>query len=173
MSGNVNRACLHGVTSYMQELRHAVRLLTRNPLFAITAALSLAIGIGANTTIFTIADALLFRAPVGVVDAKQLVDIGRSQEGKGFDTNSYPNYLDVRARNTVFSDVYAHRFDPQPMSLGTTQGAERIDGGVVSSNYFAVLGTRAAVGRLFASTSAAEVVLTHRLWTRRFGKDPN
>ena len=86
-------SCLHDV-------RYAIRLLRRNPIFALTAALSLAIGIGANTTIFTIANALLFKTPPGVVEPGRLVDIGRSQNGAGFDNNSYPNYLDVRRRST-------------------------------------------------------------------------
>ncbi len=85
--------------SWLQDVRYAARLLRRNPLFALTAVLSLAIGIGANTTIFTIANALLFKPPAGVVEPDRLVDIGRSQNGQGFDNGSYPNYLDVRARN--------------------------------------------------------------------------
>src|SRR5438477_13107029 len=66
------------------DLGYGVRLLRRNPLFALTAALSLAVGIGANTTVFTIADALLLRAPTGVADADRLIDIGRSLNGRGF-----------------------------------------------------------------------------------------
>src|SRR5204862_5902374 len=88
-----------------RDLQHAARLLRRNPLFALTAALSLAIGIGANTTIFTVANALLFRTPSGVVEPARLVDVGRSQDGSGFDNGSYPNYVDVKSRNTVFTDI--------------------------------------------------------------------
>ncbi len=95
----------------LQDFRYAARLLRRNPLFALTAALSLAIGIGANTAIFTIANALLFRPPAGVVAPGRLVDVGRSQDGEGFDNSSYPNYLDIRARNTVFDGIYAYRFE--------------------------------------------------------------
>ena len=84
----------------------------------LTAALSLAIGIGANTTIFTIANALLFKPPSGVAEPGRLVDVGRSQDGRGFDNGSYPNYLDIRARNTVFSGIYAYRLGAEPMSLG-------------------------------------------------------
>src|SRR5205823_5418390 len=84
----------------------------------------------------------------GVVEHGRLVDIGRSQNGAGFDTNSYPNYLDIRRRSTAFSGVYAYRLDSQAMSLGSNAGAERVYGEVVSSNYFTVLGTKAAVGRL-------------------------
>lgn len=162
----------------MHDLRYAIRLLARNPLFALTAVLSLAIGIGANTTIFTIANALLFRAPAGVADAKRVVDIGRSQAGEGFDNSSYPNYLDVRTRSRTFASVYAYRFDPQPMSLGGNGGAERVYGGVVSNNYFEALGTRPAAGRLLSRGDSEQpgaapvVVLTYRMWTRRFHQDP-
>src|SRR3989442_14467862 len=108
------------------EIRYAARLLCRNPLFALTAVLSLAIGIGANTTIFTIANALLLKPPAGVVDPNRLVDVGRSQNGQGFDKSSYPNFLDIRSRNTLLSGVYAYRFGAGPMSLGGGAGAERV-----------------------------------------------
>jgi hypothetical protein len=106
--------------AWRQDVRYAFRLLRRNPLFALTAAASLAIGIAAATTIFTIGNALLLRPPAGVADPGRVVDIGRSQDGRGFDTSSYPNYLDIRARNTVFSNVHAYNLEPQAMSLGPT-----------------------------------------------------
>ena len=81
--------------SWAQDVRFAARLLRRHPLFTLTAAASLAIGIGANTTIFTIANALLFKTPRSVADAGRLVDVGRSQDGQGFDNGSYPSYLDI------------------------------------------------------------------------------
>jgi putative ABC transport system permease protein len=164
--------------SWLQDLRYAVRLLRRNPLFALTAVLSLAIGIGANTTIFTIANALLFKPPLGVADASRLVDVGRSQDGQGFDNGSYPNYLDIRARNTVFSGIYAYRLGPEPMSLRGNDGAERIYGEMVSTNYFNVLGTPPHIGRLFTSDDSEQpaatplAVLSHRFWMRRFNGDP-
>ena len=164
--------------SWLQDLRYAVRLLRRNPLFALTAVLSLAIGIGANTTIFTIANALLFKPPLGVADASRLVDVGRSQDGQGFDNDSYSNYLDIRARNTVFSGMYAYRLGPEPMSLRGKDGAERIYGEMVSTNYFNVLGTPPHIGRLFTSDDSEQpaatplAVLSHRFWMRRFNGDP-
>ena len=126
--------------SWSLDVRDAVRLVRRSPLFAATAIVSLAIGIGANTTIATVADALLLRAPAGVADPGRLVDIGRTRDGRGFDNASYPNYLDLRARTTTLADVYAYRFEPQPLSLRVESGAERIYGGLVSTNYFSVLG---------------------------------
>jgi putative ABC transport system permease protein len=88
-----------------QDIIYALRLLRRDLLFALTAALSLAIGIGANTTLFTIVDALLIRGPSGVADPQRLIDIGRSQAGDGFDTSSYPNFLDLRTRRATEIDA--------------------------------------------------------------------
>src|SRR6266850_2343509 len=162
-----------------QDIRYAARLLRRNPLFALTAALSLAIGIGANTTIFTIANALLFKPPAGVVEPHRLVDVGRSQNGQGFDNSSYPNFLDIRSRSTLLSGIYAYRFGAEPMSLGGPDGAERIYGSLVSANYFSVLGTRPFIGRLFSSDDGEQaggtplVVLSHHFWMRRFNGDPS
>src|SRR5262249_33657331 len=104
--------------SWLHDVRYALRLLRRSPLFTATAVLSLTIGIGANATIFSIASALILRPLPGLTDPSRLVDIGRTQDGEGFDTTSYPNYRDVRDRVTTVSDLYAYRVDPQPMSLG-------------------------------------------------------
>src|SRR5262245_507737 len=163
----------------VQDLKYAVRLLRRNPLFALTAILSLAIGIGANSTIFTIANALLFKPPAGVAEPGRLVDVGRSQNGQGFDNNSYPNFLDIRARNAVFQDIYAYRFGADPLSMGGPNGAERIFGDQVTLNYFAVLGTRPFLGRLFGPGDSEQpgaapiAVLSYRFWKRRFNGDPS
>jgi hypothetical protein len=91
---------------------------------------------------------------------------------------SYPNYLDIRARNTVFTDIYAYKLGAEPMSLGGADGAERIFGDMVSTNYFDVLGARPQIGRLFASTDGNQpgatpfAVLSHQFWKRRFNGDP-
>jgi predicted permease len=163
------------------DLRHGARLLGRNPLFAATAALSLAIGIAACTTIFTVAYALLFQAPTGVIDPPRLVDIGTSRNGAGFSPTSLPNYEDVRARATTLEGVYASNLFPQPLGLGTigaSAGADRVFGTFVSANYFTVLGAQPAVGRLFGASDSEQpgaapiVVLSYRLWARRFHTDP-
>jgi putative ABC transport system permease protein len=166
------------IDSWLQDIRYAGRLLRRNPVFALTAVVSLAVGIGANTTIFTIASALLFKPPAGVVEPGRLVDVGRSQDGQGFDNGSYPNYLDIRARNTVFTDIYAYRIGAEPMSLGGKDGAERIFGDMVSTNYFTVLGTRPHLGRLFRPEDGERpgatplALLSHHFWLRHFNGDP-
>jgi putative ABC transport system permease protein len=157
----------------LQDARYALRLLRRSPAFTCIAALSLAIGIGANTTIFSVANALLLRPLPGLTRADRLVDIGRTQNGHGFDTTGYPNYRDVRERTTLLSGVYAIRLEPLAMSLSAAGGAERVYGTLVSGNYFSVLGTRAVRGRLFTDAddkpeSAAATVISYELWQRSF-----
>src|SRR4051812_30746735 len=163
-----------------RDLRHAARLLRRNPLFTVTASLSLAIGIAANTTVFTVANAVLFREPAGVANPAALVDIGTRMPGGGFGNSSYANYLDLRERTTTLDGVYAYSLFPRAMSLesGGASGSERIFGTLVTGNYFAVLGTRPAAGRLFSieeadRSGAGSMVLSHRFWTRRFNRDPS
>ncbi|PYP38772.1 MAG: hypothetical protein DMD48_08665, partial [Gemmatimonadetes bacterium] len=164
-----------------RDLRHAGRLLRRDRLFTATAALSLALGISANTTIFTVANALLFQPPAGVVEPNRLVDIGTSGLRGGFGPSSYPNYLDIRERTTSLDGVYAYSRFPQAMSLGgvgTDVGTESVFGSVVTLNYFTVLGAIPAAGRLFGRADSDHpgaspvVVLSHRFWTRHFNTDP-
>ncbi|MGH9199762.1 MAG: hypothetical protein ACRD2A_00815 [Vicinamibacterales bacterium] len=104
------------------ELRHAIRLLLRSPLFTATAVLSLAIGIGATTTVFTLADALLLRKPVGVADPDRLVDVGRTRRGREFDNSSYPNFKDIAAQTKLLSGVYGLDLEPSSVALGGERG---------------------------------------------------
>ncbi|HET7221370.1 MAG TPA: ABC transporter permease [Vicinamibacterales bacterium] len=165
--------------TWLQDTRHAFRLVRRSPIFLATAALSLSIGIGANTTIFSVANALLVRPLPGLADADRLVDIGRTRNGSGFDTFSYPYYRAVRERATTLSGVYAIFLQPLPISLGGRGEAERVYGTLVSGNYFNVLGTRPAVGRLLDDRDDvtrgghAVAVISHRLWEERFGSNPD
>src|SRR5262245_47354000 len=161
-----------------QDLRYGARMLRKQPGFTLVAALTLAFGIGANTAIFSVANALLFRPPVGVAKPGELVDIGRSRGGGGFSPNSYPNYVDLRQRATTLAGVYAYPLFPQALSLGTDAGAERIYGAFVSTNYFTVLGAMPVAGRLFTTVDSEQpgaspyAVLSHTCWTRRFHGDP-
>ena len=162
-----------------RDLVHAARLLRRNPVLTITATLSLAIGIGANTTIFTVANALLLQPPAGVVDPSRLVDIGSTRGGAGFGPSSYPNYLDIRQRASTLDAVYAYSRFPEAMSVGGAGlSTDSIFGSVVTGNYFTALGAVPAVGRLFDAGDSDQpgaspvTVLSHGLWTRRFDKDP-
>ena len=157
-----------------QDVRYGLRLLRRSPLFTATAALSLAIGIGANTTVFSVVSALLLRPFPGLVEPGRLVDVGRTTNGSGFDTATYLNYQDLRARTTTLSELYAYRVEPQPISLSDGREAERIYGVPVSGNYFRALGTVPVAGRLFNDlddrpNAPAVAVISYELWQRRFG----
>jgi putative ABC transport system permease protein len=162
------------------DLAYAARLLRRNPVFASTAALSLAVGIGANTTIFTVAHALLFQPPAGVVRPDRLVDIGRTvRRGNAFNPASYPDYVDLRARATLLDGVYATSVFPIGTSLAIdASGAERVFASRVSLNYFEILGVVPAAGRLFGRGDSEQpgaspiVVLSHPFWMRRCNGDP-
>lgn len=161
---------------------YALRLLRRTPLVAATAVVSLAIGIGANTAIFTVASAVLLRPPAGVADPHRLVDIGTVRGDGGFNPGSYPTYLDLRDRTTTLAGVYAHPMFPRPLSLTMSGGSiadasERAFGLFVTPNYFEVLGARASLGRLPGIADAGSpdapttLVLSHGFWTRRFNGD--
>ena len=158
------------------DIRYALRLLARSPIFTITSVLSLALGIAASTAIFSLADAFLLRPRVGVADPATLMDIGRAdRDGQGFDNFGYPLFEAMRAGNTHFSALSAIQFGPTVMSLGDAQSSERVFAALVSGNYFEIAGTRPAAGRFFlpdedrTPDTHPVVVLNHEFWVSRFG----
>ncbi|HZF72875.1 MAG TPA: ABC transporter permease, partial [Gemmatimonadaceae bacterium] len=162
-----------------QDVRYATRLLRRNRLFTVTATVSLAIGIGANAAIFSIANALFFRAPAGVADPDRIVDIGISRNGnQNFNPGSYPDFVDIRQRATLLDGVYATSLFGKHMGLQTPdRTVTPIFASSVTVNFFAVLGARPSAGRLFEEGDAeasgfTPVVLSHSFWTRVFNRDP-
>jgi predicted permease len=161
------------VENLMRDLRHAVRMLRRTPLFTVAAITMLALGIGANTTVFTFVENILLRS-LPVRDPQQLGVLNWGEM-----TNmSYPNYVDFRDRNTVFSILAAYRFNPMSMSI---QGREsfRVWGYEASGNYFETLGIKPLLGRFFGPAEDGKpdanpvVVISHRYWTSRFNADSN
>src|SRR3982751_1278021 len=129
----------------LADVRYAVKWLVRSPGFAAVAVLSLAVGIGFNTALFSIVDAVLFR-PLPIADASAIVDVyTRSSDGDRYATWSYPAYLDFKARNAVFSDLLG--YSPSIAALKAGDRSRMALGEVVSGNYFQVLGVTAAVGR--------------------------
>lgn len=169
------------VETFVQDLRYAARLLRRNPLFALTAAFSLAIGIGATTSIFTVGNGLLFRAAPGVADPDSLVDVVSLERSAGFepgvDPFSFPNYLDLRQRVTTLDHVYGYELQLRQASLRADETAERVFVTFVTSGYFRALGVAAAAGRTIdpgdgeQPGGAPVVVLSHRYWERRFNRN--
>jgi predicted permease len=158
------------------DIRYALRLLVRSPIFTLTSVLSLAIGIAASAAIFSLADAFLLRPRIGVADPATLVDIGRSDpKGQGFDNFGYPLFAEMRARSTLFTGMSAIQFGPEVMSLGDAHSSERVFAALVSGNYFELVGTRPAAGRFFVPEEDRTpethpvIVLSHDFWSRRFG----
>jgi predicted permease len=167
------------VETLAQDVRYAARLLRRNPIFALTAAASLAIGIGATTTVFSVANGLLLTVPPGVSDPSTLVEIARVEEGDfGIEQIPYAAYLSLKKSARTLDDVYGYELNLEPVSLRADGGSERVFASFVTMNYFDVLGVRAAAGRLFGRSDrevaggSPMVVLSEALWTRRFNRDP-
>ena len=172
------------IDALFQDVGYALRVLRRSPLFTVTAVLSLAIGMAGTAVVFGLADAYLFREPPGVEDADRLVEVGRIDagddggfySGDGFDTFSYPNYLDYRERQTVFAGLAAYHVGGiAKFGLGTSENAARVPGAYVSANYFTVLGVPIVLGRGFLpeeeqlGNPSAVTVISHRLWQTQFG----
>ena len=156
-----------------QDAAHGFRLLRRSPVFTATAALSLAIGIGANTAIFTVANALLFRPPAGIADPSELVVIGTARGDGGLNPLGYAAYLEVARRTTSLSAVFAEGLFPRVMGLAApgTATAEPVLGQTVTANFFTALGSPPARGRVFADGDESAAVLNYDYWRRRFNGD--
>ena len=166
-----------GVLSVLQDVRYALRAFAANRGFALAALLSLAIGIGANTSVFSVANALLLR-PLPYQDADRLVILWNRSPGLGItrDWFSTAQYFDIRS---------GHRgFDQLATAIGGTYNLtgdgepERVGAVRVSSGLFPMLGARPQSGRLFVSEEdspgqAATAVLSYGMWSRRYGSDPH
>jgi putative ABC transport system permease protein len=154
------------------DVRFACRWLRRSPGFATLAIGSLAIGIGFNAALFTVVDALLFR-PLPVERPEQLVDVYTTgSDGDAYATSSYPDYLDYRSRNDVFSDMLA--FSPSLDAVKVGARSRLALGQVVSGTYFQLLGVRALVGRTLTpeddrAGAPRAAVISYALWRRDYG----
>jgi len=168
------------VNTTLGDLRYALRGLLRSPLFSIVAILSLALGIGANTAIFTLVDQILLRK-LPIAAPEQLVML--YQRGSHMGSNlgsrmhSYPIYQDLQARAEPLSEVLCRRLVPASISIDNR--TERVTVEAVSGNYFTMLGVPPAIGRVFSSREDDQiyqghpvVVLGYDYWTSRFARDP-
>ncbi len=153
----------------IKDIRYAVRVLWKNPGFTTVATLALALGIGANSTIFSLANSVFLR-PLPVPEPNRLIWLFNDRESPV----SYPDYLDYNQAD-IFSGILAYNW--VPLNLGGEGQAERVQGALVSANYFDVLSVRVERGRSFLpqedQTSGASpvAVISHALWQRRFGSD--
>ncbi len=157
-------------------MRYAFRTLLKNPGFALAAILTLALGIGANTAVFSVVNGLLLR-PLPVADPAAIVSVFTSDySGPRYGTSSYPDYVDFRDRAHSFRGLVAYELTP--FSLGTDDMAVRLFGAVVSGNYFDTLGLKLARGRGFrpdedgAPGAHPVAVISYAVWQRQFGGDP-
>lgn len=156
------------------DFRYSLRMLLKNPGVTAAAVLSLALGIGANATIFTWVQSVLLNPLPGVPDPGRLyVLAGQSRAGddRSF---SYPNFRDIRAQATTFHPILQ---DDVLLSVSDGQQADRVFGVLVSGNYFDVVGTRPLLGRTFSKAEdqtpggAPVLVISYAVWQRRFGGD--
>ena len=161
----------------MNDLRYAIRMLIKSPAFTVIAIAALALGIGANTAIFSVIDAVLLR-PLPYPESDKLLLI--RERMRMFDTGSvsYPNYLDWRAAQHSLTDVALYRSEGLNLSSrGEETPPERIDGAVMSWNMMRIVGLKPILGRDFTESEDVSggpkvVLISEGLWKRRFGKSP-
>src|SRR5882757_2093698 len=148
--------------TFWQDVRYSLRTLLKRPGFTLTVVITLALGIGANATIFTWIKAVLLESLPGIERPEELVEIWGATRNNSALSLSYLDYLDLRDRNEVLSGLIAHQM--LPLNLGRGGKPERVQGSIVSGNYFHDLGVRALIGSTFAGA-------TIDLWTPVMMKD--
>jgi predicted permease len=162
-----DRRGLPWLENFFQDFRYALRTLRKNPGFTLIASLTLALGIGANTAIFSLVDAFLLR-PLPVKDPQQLILVRRAFP--------YSTFEQFRDRNHSFSGIFA--FDESHVTVTIDGHPEYVDGDFVSGSYFDVLGIRAIAGRTFRPDDdqpgrQSLAVISYRYWDQRFGREPS
>jgi len=161
-----------------QDLRYGLRMLLKRPGFTAVAIIALALGIGANTAIFSVVNAVLLR-PLPFAAPERLMSVWETNLQRGVNRNSvaYPNFADWREQNHVFERMASYH-DSDLMLTGVSEPA-RLQGAVVNADLFPLLGVSPSLGRAFLpdedkpSESGRVVVLSHRLWQQRFNADPH
>ena len=168
------------MSTILQDLRFAIRQLLKSPGFTTVAVLTLALGIGTNTTFFSVIDGLLLSPPANVMAPDRLVTLYQTLAKGGPDsympTWSYPDYLYFQNGNAVFSELAAYSL--VPVSVGVEGSSEQTFGEIVSGNYFAARGTGPLLGRFFmtkqddAEAPSLVAIVSYEFWRNRFASDP-
>jgi len=160
----------------IQDVRLGIRMLRKSPVFTAVAVLSLALGIGANTAIFTLIDAILLRW-LPVQNPQELVVLARNPSRPRI-WFSYPDYRYIRDENRSYTGLIAFSSGESPISFSWQRGPSRLVAlSMMSGNYFQVLGVQPAIGRLFNPADNEKegahpyAVLSHAFWKRAFGED--
>ena len=160
--------------TFFQDIRYGFRVLRASPGFAVVAVLSLALGIGANTSIFSVVNAALLR-PLPVTEPERLAFVFNGTTTEPWSVSSYPDYKDYRDQNEVFSGLLT--YSDITLSARVEDQTDLITGSIVSGNFFDVLGLQAALGRTFSPEEDVTpnthpvAVISHDLWQQRFGGD--
>ncbi|HVX67768.1 MAG TPA: ABC transporter permease [Bryobacteraceae bacterium] len=162
----------------LDDLRYGLRLLRKSPGFAAVAVLTMAVGIAANTTVFSWIDSVLLNPLPGAGDPARVVTLETVAPSGEHITTSYPDYRDIRDHNTLFENVAVTQM--RAMNLGEDPDAQRVWGELVSGNYFDTLRVTPALGRFFNGPEKSDApgahpvaVLSHALWTSRYHADPS
>lgn len=163
--------------AFLKDIRYGIRGLLKRPSLTIIAIITLAIGIGSNSAMFSVVNSLLMK-PLPFSDLDRIVAIWEKVPSRGVERNesSVANYLDWRAQNNSFEQIGLYRW--WSTNLTGIQPPERVQGFLVSANFFDVVGMKPMIGRGFTADEdqpgkAPVAVLTYALWQRRFGGDPN
>ena len=162
------------MTTFFRDVRHGARMLSRRPVFTFVIILTLALGIGATTAIFSVVNAVLLRA-LPYPDPERLVVLAEKMRGGQRVGVAYPNYLDFRERAQSFTEMAGYR--NAQLNLTGVDKPVRLQGREVGWNFFRMLGARPQLGRLFAADdeqagAARTVILGHAAWQEQFGGDP-
>jgi len=159
-----------------QDLRYGARMLLKKPGFTLIAVLTLALGIGANLTIFSFVDTMFLR-PLPASDPERLVTVEATRNGRWSDGHAYRTYTHYRDHCHSLEALVAH-YSTAPVNI-VAEGDSRVaNGAVVSANYFSALGIQPRLGRFFLPEEDAVpdrdqvVVISYRMWESRFGSDP-
>jgi predicted permease len=161
----------------LQDIRYGLRMIAKVPAFTLLAVLALALGICANTTIFSFLNGVLLRPLTGIKDPERLAAVYTSDYSSGlYGGSSYPDYVDLRDQANVFENLAAS--DQRVLNATGESEAERVRGLIVTGNYFDVLGVRAQLGRTLQPSddqlsTALPVVISDSFWKRRFNADPD
>jgi putative ABC transport system permease protein len=164
------------IETLFQDLRYGLRILRKNPGFTLAAVLSLALGIGANLTIFSFVDAFFLR-PIPAREPERLVNVEATRNGRWNGYYSYPTYTHYRDHSKSFEALAAH-YSTAPLNMVIEGDARVSNGAVVSANYFSMLGIQPRLGRFFLPEEDAVpdrnpvVVISYRMWQDHFGGDP-
>ncbi|HEV2183182.1 MAG TPA: ABC transporter permease, partial [Candidatus Acidoferrales bacterium] len=163
--------------TFWQDLQYGGRLLLKSPAFTFIAVATLALGIGANTAIFGIVNAVVLR-PLPYPNQQQLVNVWETDSNRKIKHGSVPpgDFFDWRAQNQVFQGISAFQFDV--FNLTGAGEPEQVWGGRVSANFFDLLGVRPLVGRTFRPDEEQPghdrvVIISRAIWARHFASDPN